>query len=410
MSNIGSWFRTIAIIAFIYEMTGSALAVGISFIIRFIPRVIMTVISGSFIDQIPKKFVLVYANYAASFIGLVIFGLLSIGINNINVFYFFILLISLADAIYQPARLSAIPEVVEDKDYYGKAAAYMKISRELTMVFSTAIGGLIIGLVGTNIIFLIDACTYLVAGIIQHTIKLQKKVVKNKETLKLIIKRSLNQFSEGIRLSSKNKSVQLVTAIYSIRQFSYGIANIAFALIIYDKFRLGDNFLAWSYMVGGIGAMIGGYIVHKSIKSHLERHESVVKYVITANSLNAVLLAAMFFSPSIWIFLIFVLVHDIAMLCTEVVLEGSILTFVPKDLIGRASSYFMSIGEISFLLGSIIYTFFINSWSFEVLGGLLLLIMLGGTLLIASLAKKQYTIENIIEEKVLEGGGRNEGT
>lgn len=395
-SNLGSWFRTIAVISFIYEMTGSPMAVGISFLLRFFPRVLMTFLSGAIIDQIPKKFILVYANYLAFLFGFTLFALLSYQFTNLYVFYTLIFLISVADAIYQPARMAAIPELIDNKDYYGKAVAHMRISRELTMVFSTGVGGLLMGLVGINIIFLIDSITYLIAGSIQRTIKLESK--GDKSSIKSKLKGSFNQIKEGLEILTREKSVQLVTAIFSVRQFTYGIANIAFAIVIYEKFGLGDNWLAWSYMVGGIGAMIGGIIVHKIIKSKLKEQSSAITFVILANSINAILLTAMFISPSIWVFLVMVMLHDIAMLCTEVFLEGSILTFVKKEVTGRASSLFLTSGEVSFLLGSIIYTFVISSWSFEALGAMFLIVMLGGTFLIGLVSRRQEMAKKYIQE------------
>lgn len=374
VNKVGSWFRRIAIIGLLYKTTHSASVVGISFIITYAPTLFGGLFSAKFIDKYQKRNLMVCTNLASFLCAMLLF----LCINTINLFLIFglLLLLSVADAIYEPAKISITPEIISNSNDYSKAVAYLRVTRETTMLLSTAFGGILIAFVGLGGIFLIDAVTYLISSVFNYSIKETSKITDHK----IEISHEKTTLLKNIKIAWKETFAQKILTITlflsGIRQFTYGIAVIAFTMIVFKKFHLNETWLGWSYMVGGMGSILGGALVKKFLHLSFLKELSNLYIILILSLLNSVMLFLMFISPVLSLFMVMILLHDIFMIMTEIISETNIIKNASEDKRGRVSSLFFSIESMGFLAGAIVYTLWLSNYDITYLGWLLLIISL----------------------------------
>src|SRR5882672_11112750 len=66
VSMIGDWLLFIALPYYVYQLTGSALATGLSFILYNVPRLVLSSVAGVFVDRWDRQRILIIANVASA--------------------------------------------------------------------------------------------------------------------------------------------------------------------------------------------------------------------------------------------------------------------------------------------------------------------------------------------------------
>src|SRR5690349_4124071 len=74
ISMIGDWMLFIGLPVYIYSLTGSTLATGITFIIEIVPNVLLSSVAGVFVDRWNRKRVMVAADLLRAVAVLLLLG------------------------------------------------------------------------------------------------------------------------------------------------------------------------------------------------------------------------------------------------------------------------------------------------------------------------------------------------
>lgn len=379
LNKIGSWFRRIAITGVLFKITHSAAAVGISFIIIYVPAVFGGILLSKYIDKIEKKKLMILANLVGFFFAFMLY-LWSYHLTSF-IIYTFLIFLSIADATYEPARVAITPEIVTDSASYASAVSYLRVTKESTMLMGTAIGGVLISLIGLKYIFFIDSISYLVSAILNYSMHIYHFDKENNLTF---LPEKYQSVVKNLKIALKevsNSQILIVTLLLAtFRQFTYGIAVIAFTMIVLRKFQLNETWLGWSYTMGGIGSIVGGVYMRRILSLPLIKRITGKNLLFVLSLINALMLLLMFIAPTVMLFMIMILLHDITMIMTEIISETNIGNYSANNTRGRVSSLFFSNECFSFLMGAIFYTSFMSSYSINTIGVILFVVLLIGIL------------------------------
>lgn len=161
ISNTGTWMQRVAQDWLVLQLSGgSALAVGITTGLQFLPLLLFGLVGGVLADRYDKRRILLCSN---AFLGLTAVTLSVLVLSDIAVVwhvYALAFALGLGTAIDNPARQSFVVEMV-DRENLPNAVALNSASFHGARLIGPGVAGLLIELLGgTGWVFAINALTY----------------------------------------------------------------------------------------------------------------------------------------------------------------------------------------------------------------------------------------------------------
>ncbi len=194
VSLIGSGIQNIAIPLYILDLTGSGAYMGIFVMLSLLPSLILSPFAGVIGDRFNRKKIMVNMDMLN---GILILFLALISYSNkmnITILFSVQVLVSLVNAMFNASTSAMLPELVKEEDL-NKANATMGGINSFSMIVGPALGGIIYGIWGIGIVFLLNGISFVLSSISEMFIK-YTKTTKNKE--KLNTKTFLKDMKEGI--------------------------------------------------------------------------------------------------------------------------------------------------------------------------------------------------------------------
>ncbi|MBC7347812.1 MAG: MFS transporter [Clostridia bacterium] len=160
LSNTGNWMEIVLRNWLVYEISGSAFALGLCNLAHWLPFLILSPLAGAYVDRWDKRWVILSAQVTLTLVTLTL-GLLTIT-GRIGIWQVVVLVLihGVAESFDNPARQSLVSDLV------GRKVVINAVSLNSAMYYGTrlvgpAIGGLLIAVSGTGIGFIINAATFL---------------------------------------------------------------------------------------------------------------------------------------------------------------------------------------------------------------------------------------------------------
>ncbi|HWH77691.1 MAG TPA: MFS transporter, partial [Candidatus Binatus sp.] len=148
ISNIGTWMQMTATSWLLYQLTGSAVLLGLNGIFRAVPALGLGVISGTFADRYDRRWMLLWTQVAL--------GLLALGLGLLDHsghiqpwhIYLFTFFSSSVGAFDGPARQAMFPSLVP-RSALPNAVALNSLLWKGSALIGPSLGGIAISLMGT---------------------------------------------------------------------------------------------------------------------------------------------------------------------------------------------------------------------------------------------------------------------
>jgi putative nucleotidyltransferase with HDIG domain len=167
ISSLGDPLTQVATLVAIYSATGRASAVALGFIAQALGTVVMSGVLGGIADRFKRRQLVVTLELvrATSLVALALVG----RSPSVWLIVPVLFLLAMIDAVVQPARQAAVPGLVP-VGQVGRANAMVAAAGTLAGAAGFGLAGVILALTfqvsGTSVLFLIDAATFAIAGVI----------------------------------------------------------------------------------------------------------------------------------------------------------------------------------------------------------------------------------------------------
>lgn len=161
-TSLGAQLLQTAILWQVYELTGSALLLGLTGLARAGPHIVLSLVGGVAADRV-NRVRLIQAGQALN--GLLVFvlaGLTLAGSVEVWHLYLMTLLNGAFTAATQPARIAIIPLLIPHHKMVNAIALNATIT-QTAQIAGPAFGGLAIGVVGLGSVYLLNGVFYLLA-------------------------------------------------------------------------------------------------------------------------------------------------------------------------------------------------------------------------------------------------------
>jgi DHA3 family macrolide efflux protein-like MFS transporter len=168
ISLFGDRVNQIALGALVYQITGSALLLALTFFVGTIPNLIISPVAGAFVDRWDQKQVLVVSDILRAALVLLIPVAVLI---NVWLVYPLVFLITTVSIFFRPARVTVLPRLVSDQDLLSANSAMWVGETLADVVFYPIAGLFVVFLAGSlAIAFWFDAATYLASAALLSSI------------------------------------------------------------------------------------------------------------------------------------------------------------------------------------------------------------------------------------------------
>lgn len=157
----GDQLARVALAVLVYGRTGSAAWAAATYALTFLPAIVGGVLLSGLADRFPRREVLVVTDVARA--GLV--AVMAVPQVPLAVLCALLVVVVLLGAPHTAARGALLPEILPG-DLYERGLAVSQITGQTAQVVGFAAGGLLVAAVSPSSALLLDAVTFLVAGLL----------------------------------------------------------------------------------------------------------------------------------------------------------------------------------------------------------------------------------------------------
>lgn len=164
ISQIGDGISRLALLWFVYAITGSALKTSIIGLLQTIPPILLGPLIGVYVDRLPKKYLLIISDVLRAVLIGFIPCMVPVESFTVSMLYVLVLLHAIATAVFGPALTAAVPAIVP-KTQFTAANALLQSTTSLGIIVGPALSGLGIAAYGSQEVLCLNAITYLVSAL-----------------------------------------------------------------------------------------------------------------------------------------------------------------------------------------------------------------------------------------------------
>ncbi len=304
-------------------------AIGLSYVLaaRVVPAVLFTLAGGVLVDRVPRRLVMLVSDLVRGAAVAVVCVLVALGHIDLATLVCMALVFGIGDAVFFPASTAITPELVPAELLVG-ASALNGTSQQLAgVLIGPAIGGLLVGLLGTAWGFGIDAGSFLIGAAAIWAMKGRSAPVPSEQS-------PLADLREGIRFCFSEPWLWATTFGASLGNFvAFSPLGALIPLLVKQTLHGGGVALGLVLASGGLGGLVATVIAGRRKPP---RHRLVHLWV--GWGLSGVGVLGLGFVPDLW------LAGGVAFVTYSLDAYGSVMfnpllqEGVPDALLGRVSS------------------------------------------------------------------------
>jgi MFS family permease len=329
ISLIGTWMTKLATSWLVYQITHSALLLGVVSFAGQIISFLLGPFAGVWVERLNRRKLLVWTQAASAVQSLAMAALALAHVINLWEIIALAALQGLINSLDMPGRQSFLVQMVEDRNDLGNAIAINSSMANGARLIGPAIAGLVIAAVGEGWCFLIDGVSYF-AVIVSLLMMRITPLERRRHTTSM-----LEQMREGwdyVRTFRPIRAILLLFALLSLMGYSYSVLLPVFAGQVLHG---GSHTLGWLTAASGIGALISGVSLafRKSVLG-LTRMLQIAAGVLG----GALILFG--FSHTFWLSVLLMVFVGFGMMQGAAASNTIIQSLVPEDKRARVMGYY----------------------------------------------------------------------
>jgi len=254
-SQVGEGLNKVALLWFMYELTGSPLMIAMVGLLQTIPPLVFGPIIGVYLDRLQKKKVMVWVDLIRTVLTFLIPALYGLGLLRIEGLLVLIFLTSMVSTVFGPALVSAVPLLVRRCELVS-ANALIQSTTNIGIVLGPAISGILIALIGAQHVLYVNALTFLISAFCLIPIR-SNETLRQASKASTLLGSVLSDLSVGFRFVFGDRSTVFLLVIISAL-YNLGASAFVFVLPVYAKelLHVGPVQLGWLWSALGVGMLI----------------------------------------------------------------------------------------------------------------------------------------------------------
>ncbi len=254
ISQIGDGVSRLALLWFVYAVTGSPIKTSVIGLLQTIPPIVLGPIIGVYVDRLPKKVLLITSDVLRALLIGLIPCLIPVESFTVSLLYVLVLLHAIATAVFGPALTASVPAFVP-KTQFTAANALLQSTTSLGIIFGPALSGLGIAAYGSQEVLCLNAATYMISAACLALVRFKKPVSTGpvpdaKPTM-------LQDLVEGFRYSVKvQPAILLLTGTAALYTFGTSALTALFPVFARKMLGLGPVEVGYLWSAVGVGLFV----------------------------------------------------------------------------------------------------------------------------------------------------------
>lgn len=225
VSTIGDLMYSVAIGYWVYEQTGSNSLMGIMSSISMFVTMFLSPFSGSIVDKLNRKWVLVFGDAFQGVLMLTVGVLAFSGNLSVPIVLAAAFLAAMGGVFYSPAANTTLIDIIPRDDMVRGQSMFSGVSSTISMV-GTAFSGVLVAFFGVPLIVILNGCSNLYSAISELFISVPKTVSQGEKVTPMGI---LKDMKTAIKEIFDNPQLKLFVSCLIILNF---LASGPFSLLL----------------------------------------------------------------------------------------------------------------------------------------------------------------------------------
>jgi Transmembrane secretion effector len=224
-------------------------AIGLAYVLaaRLLPAVLFTLLGGVIVDRVPRRLAMLASDLAQGAAVAVITVLVATGSIHLIDLVLMAVVFGFGDAVFFPAAMAITPELVPRELLVGASALTGTSTQVARVLIGPAVGGLLVGLLGTAWGFGIDAVSFLVSAAALGAMSGRSAPVPSGGS-------PLDDLREGLRFCRSQRWLWVTTLGASLGNFvAFSPLGVLLPLLVKNVLNGGGIALGLVLAAGGLG-------------------------------------------------------------------------------------------------------------------------------------------------------------
>jgi MFS transporter, DHA3 family, macrolide efflux protein len=164
VSQIGDSMNKVALLWFVYDLTGSAFKMTLIGLLQTIPPLVFGPLIGVYLDRMKKKPVMIWVDFIRAGLVMLIPLLYAMEALTLERLYVLVFAASLVSTVFGPALASAVPFIVP-RARLTSANALIQSTTNIGLLIGPAVSGVGIAMIGAHNVLYLNTATFLVSAL-----------------------------------------------------------------------------------------------------------------------------------------------------------------------------------------------------------------------------------------------------
>jgi MFS family permease len=265
ISLVGTWMTQTAVLWLVYQLTGSAVYLGLIAFLEQVPNFFLVPITGGLIEHGDRRKILLITQVISLLHALALALLVFSHTVRIESLVVLSLIRGAISAFDITARQVFIADIVTDKPELRSAISINALIISTARFVGPGIAGLVIARSGLGICFAIDTLSYLVVIGTLLWIRIRTPLSAEAGT-------PWQRFRAGLSYVSSNAALRSILILLAAMGFLGGSYPTLTPIFARETFQGGSDTLGYLLAAAGIGSLVGSiYLSWRQAKRRLDR-------------------------------------------------------------------------------------------------------------------------------------------
>ena len=335
VSQVGDGISNLALLWFVYSITGSPVKTTIIGLLHTIPPIVLGPFIGVYVDRLPKKLFLIGSNAVRA----VLIGVLPCAIQTdtftVNLLYALVLFDAVAMAMFNPALTSSVPLIVP-RAQFTAANALIQSTTSLGIIFGPAVSGIGIAFFGSQEVLCLNAVTYFVAALCLGLVRLG--TLQPSAGPKRTGGSALQDLSEGLAfVVIKQRVILLLVVTAGCYGFGASALTTLFPVFARKLLGLGPVEVGYLWSALGMGLLLMSMALLRFTEWNLSARTRIIAWASVASALA---IGVLVWTNNLLLVGLLMIVIGGGMGAFTPIAWGIVQELTPGNLVGRVMSLY----------------------------------------------------------------------
>jgi MFS family permease len=331
VSQVGDGVSNLALLWFVYSITGSPVKTTIIGLIHTIPPIVLGPFIGVYVDRLPKKFFLIGSNVFRAVLMGIIPCAVSTDTFTVNLLYGLVFLDAMAMAMFSPALTSSVPMIVP-RTQFTAANALIQSTTSLGIIFGPAVSGVGIALFGSQEVLCLNGVTYFVAALCLGMVRLRATQPSAVEP-EMTGGSAWQDFKEGLAfVATKQRVILLLILTAGCYGFGASALSTLFPVFARKLLGLGPVEVGYLWSSLGIGLLVMSVVLLWCTERTLADRVNIIFW---ASAVSGLAIVALVWMKDIYVVSVLMIMIGGGMGAFTPIAWGVVQELTPRMMVGR---------------------------------------------------------------------------